>query len=159
MLPTLTLVLLLLGAAAQSCLGQDGQPVGWWVLLKVPPRINATGYGYYDSRMASPQFLVYDADPDAPDAPLGATLLLINQMGLQHVAWNDEKPGGSTSSTSAHSKGVIAYDLQKGRGFFLSHSVPKYPAFADGQVDPTIAASEQIYGQHLACFTLLLAEL
>lgn len=37
------------------------------------------------------------------------TMLQINQMGLETVAWNDEKPDNQTSVNLAHSKGFISY--------------------------------------------------
>lgn len=36
-------------AETQSCLNSNGEPVSWWVILKVPPMIGNSGYGYYDS--------------------------------------------------------------------------------------------------------------
>ncbi len=76
------------------------------------------------------------------------------------MTWNDEKPDNETSSSVAHSKGIMAYNKQAGRGFYIVHSIPKYPAFLDDHtINMTIAKSEQIYGQHLACFSLSLYEL
>jgi len=55
------------------------------------------------------------------------------------IAWNDEFPSGSTKSSGAHSKGVIAYDAKTDSGFMLTHSVPKYPTVNDDNtIDPTI---------------------
>lgn len=75
---------------------------------------------------------------------------------MEHVAWNDEKPEGQTSSAKAHSKGLIAYDIKNTNGFYLVHSIPKYPNFYSNLVDVTIGDSQNIYGQHLGCFTLAL---
>ena len=47
------------------------------------------------------------------------------------MAWNDEHPNGSTTSSKAHSKGVIAYNASINQGFYFVHSLPKYPAFSD----------------------------
>ncbi len=41
------------GSESQYCLNAAGEPVSWWVILKVPPMINNSGYGYYDSNMKS----------------------------------------------------------------------------------------------------------
>ena len=62
-------------------------------------------------------------------------------MDYGRVAWNDEKPSGKVSSTSAHSKGMMGLDMTLRNGFFLSHSIPKYPDFKDGQVVPLIGDS------------------
>lgn len=85
---------------------------------------------------------------------------LINKDKLERVAWNDEKPNNQTSTTVAHAKGLIAYSKAAGKGFYLVHSIPKYPAFlADHTINMTIAKAEQVYGQSLACFSLSLYEL
>ncbi len=39
-----------------SCLNPLGQPVSWWVILKVPPTIGNSGYAYYDSNSKSSVF-------------------------------------------------------------------------------------------------------
>jgi len=54
---------------------------------------------------------------------------------------------------------MIAFDKGSKMGFFLSHSIPKYPAFQDGKVVKEISPSQQIYGQHMSCFSLSLSEL
>jgi hypothetical protein len=75
------------------------------------------------------------------------------------VAWNDEKPNNETSFNLAHSKGFISYSFANRKGFLLSHSIPKYPAFVNHKVDITIGASQNYYGQHLMCFGMSLSEL
>lgn len=39
-----------------SCLNHLGQPISWWVILKVPPTIGNSGYAYYDSNSKSGVF-------------------------------------------------------------------------------------------------------
>ena len=84
---------------------------------------------------------------------------MINSQKMQLVAWNDEKPTGEVNSTCAHSKGLIAYSLTAQKGLLFSHSIPKYPAIVGGQVQATIASSQNIYGQSMACFSMTLKEL
>lgn len=67
------------------------------------------------------------------------TLLQINSLKLENIAWNDQKPTGQTSTKSAHSKGLVAFSFDKKRGFLLSHSIPKYPAYSGDQILLTIA--------------------
>ena len=59
----------------------------------------------------------------------------------------------------AHSKGVISYSSQSKKGFFLSHSLPKYPDFDNHRVNITIYPSENYYGQDLFCVSMSLTEL
>lgn len=101
--------------------------------------IGDSGYGYYDSTTASGKIQYVAKTLDLDISPLTQTLALINKNKLERVAWNDEKPNNQTSSSKAHSKGLIAYSASTGRGFYLVHSIPKYPAFlADHTINMTI---------------------
>lgn len=143
----------------QTCIGQSGVSVEWWVALKVPPKIGKTGFGYYDSTMRTGKFVYHDVKIDVGSTALTRTIDEINKQSLETVAWNDEKPTGETSSSSAHSKGFMAISIPASKGVFVSHSIPKYPAFANGKINPTIAAAENVYGQDLVCMSLTLREL
>jgi len=79
---------------------------------------------------------------------------MINSQKMQLAAWNDEKPTGEVNSSCAHSKGLMAYNLPAQKGLLLTHSIPKFPSIVNGHVDPTISASQNIYGQNLACFSM-----
>ena len=74
---------------SQGCLNLAGEPVSWWVMLKVPPMIGNSGYGYYDSNSQNSQFEVINNKIDAEGSPLARTLASINSEGLQRIAWND----------------------------------------------------------------------
>lgn len=96
-------------SACQPCLDNNGNPVNWWVKLLFPGSVPG-GYAYLDSTFAAPSFVIYQPEPDSPGSAMYNTLNQINTMGLQTSAWNDEMPNGTTSSTKAHSKGVLAYN-------------------------------------------------
>ena len=49
MLKVILLVILILGSDSQYCLDNNGRPVEWWIILKVPPKIGNSGYGYFDA--------------------------------------------------------------------------------------------------------------
>jgi len=151
-LTILLLVALLAFANTQSCLDPNGNPVDWWVKLLYPGSVPG-GFGYIDSTYTAPSFVLYPNEPDTPGTPLFRTLQQINDQNLQTAAWNDEMPNGTTSSTKAHSKGVLAFNNLTSQGFFLCHSIPQYPAFNGFTVNITINSSETIYGQHAFCFS------
>jgi hypothetical protein len=92
------LILSLLGCAflsfSQTCLKSTGEPIEWWIILKVPPKIGKSGYAYYDSTMKTGKFIYHDVKVDLGNTPLTRTLNLINSNNLDHLAWNDEKPSG-----------------------------------------------------------------
>lgn len=124
-----------------SCLNNEGSAVDWWVVLKVPGKINKTGYGYYDSKYSSPKLTVYSNPPDQQFTAMWRTLDQINSLALQVVAWNDENPNGTVSSSLAHSKTVIGVHSSEKYGFMMVHSIPKYPAFVGSRVNHTINGS------------------
>lgn len=137
---TLLLVLLVSLASSQSCLDINGNPVTWWAKLIYPGSVPG-GFGYFDSTFSAPSFVQYQQSVDSTGTPLYNTLNQINTMNLQTTAWNDEMPNGTTSSTKAHSKGVLAYNQQSMLGFFLCHSIPQYPAFIGFNINITINSS------------------
>lgn len=77
----------------QGCLDANGVPVSWWAILKVPPKIGKSGFGYFDSNSQGYEFKYTGSHVDEKSA-LTSTLLQINTVPLYSVAWNDEKPTG-----------------------------------------------------------------
>ena len=74
---------------------------------------------------------------------------------LGYIMWNDEFPGGKPPvwEGGAHAKGVLGLGLNQ--GFYLLHSVPKFPASAS--VNDSKAPGNGTYTgialvRHLHCF-------
>lgn len=63
--------------------------------------------------------------------------------------WNDQPPGTNMSSTLAHAKGVMSWNT-KG-GFFLRHSVPRFPMTVSTGPYSGYPAYARIYGQTFLC--------
>jgi deoxyribonuclease-2 len=146
-----------------SALDENGKPVDWWFLYKVPQlakdakSASATGYEYvyYDRQVGklarSPNRLT-----DGKGA-LDQTLATVFAQKSPTVGWilyNDEKPadaGGPDNGALGHTKGVIAFDLANQTAFWLIHSWPKYAdPGAKGLPTPE-------YGQTFLCLTIDLA--
>ena len=109
-------------------------------------------FAYYDDTLAAGTDLqvVEGSTLGESGGALGSTLAQIyaNKTGLGYAAYNDEAPPpGPKSSTIFHAKGVLATDAETG-GFFLSHSVPKFP---DLSLDAFNWTASQIYGQSFLC--------
>lgn len=85
----ISFLIFLVISQGQSCLGHSGQVVKWWVVLKIPPKIGIIGYAYYDSLMTNGNFINYNQKIDQGATPLIKTIQQINDLNLQHVAWND----------------------------------------------------------------------
>ena len=145
--------ILCLGCYSQACLDPNGNTVAWWVQLLFPGSVPG-GFAYIDSTFTSSDFTIFQETPDAANTPLTRTLTQINSMNLQSTAWNDENPNGKTSSSKAHSKGVIAYNEGSYLGFLLDHSIPQFPSFNGFKVDTSISEGQEKYGQHAFCLTL-----
>lgn len=60
-------------AISQSCLSPTGQPVHWWIALKVPPKLGTEAYGYYDSVMKTGKFVYRREKIDIGETPLTKT--------------------------------------------------------------------------------------
>jgi hypothetical protein len=75
-------MVILRGGHTQNCLNQAGEPVSWWVILKVPPTIGNSGYGFYDSNTKTGQFVYVNKTVDLDVSHLTQTLGLINRDKL-----------------------------------------------------------------------------
>jgi len=67
---------------SQGCLNHVGSPVDWWVILKVPPKIGKSGFGYYDSTYKSGVFSYIPDHVDEGASGLTMTLHQINSLSL-----------------------------------------------------------------------------
>ena len=132
--------------AAISCLDESGQPVGWWLVLKLP-----AGGSYIYADANAPAFVnstfAVDSGTD------GAFLQTIAQIysgdaALGYVVYNDQQPGGGDSSSYGHSKGVVAWDSST--VFWFVHSYPKFPNAIEDGFSP-VDESQTLYGQSTLC--------
>lgn len=73
-----------------------------------------------------------------------------------YVMYNDEIPGGSTSTTYGHSKGFLAWSAES--AFWLIHSVPKYAAAPSSTSTYTYPSTGLEYGQSMICVSLELSQ-
>ena len=75
------------------------------------------------------------------------------------LAFNDDYPVaknvrlGQSSSNSAHAKGVLVVD-KDGKGFFLQHSVPKFPAFDSKKGFDYVTPTSSSFGQNFLCIKM-----
>lgn len=103
---------------------------------------------------------------DSPDSLPGRTLqplysdvqLPSDRIGRNRfvLMYNDELPNGTTSGElHAHAKGVVAFDWTYQTGFWMIHSVPRFPPAPDGPSSRyAFPPSGLIYGQTMICVTL-----
>jgi deoxyribonuclease II len=154
-----------------SALDENGKPVDWWFIYKVPQlskgagNDEATGYEYvyYDSTLdADNDLKVHKVtkSPNVLNGGKGALNLTLNSVFQNPAAttgwilYNDEMPLGADAPDNAnlgHTKGVIAFDTASQSAYWLLHSWPKFtePGAAN---EPTPQ-----YGQTYLCLSLDLA--
>ncbi|XP_059352361.1 deoxyribonuclease-2-alpha-like isoform X2 [Daphnia carinata] len=165
--------------ASLSCRTEDGQPVDWFVLYKLPATTTAKatdGRAYVYRTSASTEgddgstWIFSQQSIDSAGSLPGQTLEPIYNVP-EHVVsehndvderlllmYNDEFPNGTSSELAAHAKGVVAFDGQS--GFWLVHSVPRFPSAPGGDRSPetrtnySYPANGLRYGQTMLCVSL-----
>lgn len=73
------------------------------------------------------------------------------------IVYNDEPTNIPMKSTVGHSKGVLAAD--NSTGFWLVHSVPKFPQLPYQQNSYMYPSTGVKYGQSFLCMSMLAEEL
>lgn len=158
-----------LGASQKllSCQGEDGLPVPWWLALKAPGKDikGSTKYAYMDtySKVVGGRYVWTEGTQidGIADNPPANTLSPLYDAGQNdttgYVIWNDEPAEshckeGCPSFVLGHSKGVLG--LSEAGGFWLSHSVPKYPDSPADSAFTGIHISQILNGQSFACVSL-----
>ncbi|XP_048474056.1 deoxyribonuclease-2-alpha-like [Rhincodon typus] len=117
-----------------SCYNDDGQPVDWFIVYKLPKHVSKTGlqYKYMDS--SSNGWRTGNRLINDTDRAVGGTLQqLYEKSKLQrdqvaYVLYNDQV-NTTLSSYGGHTKGVVLLDDIQ--GFWLVHSTPFFPPRTD----------------------------
>lgn len=132
-----------------SCLDENKNPVDWFYLYKLPKHVSSIGLDFL--------FLHDNSDgwqlskrPIDDDQSIPGTL--ISQLSAQDVVimYNDEPPKEKSDEARGHTKGVVAGNADG--GFWLVHSVPKYPG--NDYNNYTYPPTGHLYGQSFLCITL-----
>eukprot|EP00457_Paulinella_chromatophora_P007313 gb/GEZN01007336.1/.p1 GENE.gb/GEZN01007336.1/~~gb/GEZN01007336.1/.p1 ORF type:complete len:380 (-),score=40.91 gb/GEZN01007336.1/:236-1375(-) len=139
---------------SMDCIGDSNTSVEWWLAFKFP---YGTSYAYADNTQPSlqpSQYLMADQQHGALSWTV-SQVYVANRTGSTDesgfVLYNDESPNGKDSSSRGHTKGVVG--LNPEAGFWLIHSLPKYPAFIKDGFQGWGHAS-QTYGQSFLCVSL-----
>ncbi|MGA7732224.1 MAG: deoxyribonuclease II family protein [Chloroflexia bacterium] len=151
-----------------TAIGDNGQPVDWWCIYKVPKdaRPATDEAGHAGSEATGYEYVYYDPDSpalagsqnrlDAPNNAISATLGQLIQSQGDSAGWifyNDEFPlelHKTNEGSKGHTKGVLAFDLDTDSAFWLLHSVPRFPLPGTDN----FPADELDYGQTFLCITL-----
>jgi deoxyribonuclease II len=143
-----------------SALDENGKPVDWWFVYKVPQGSapGATGYEYvyYDPKIAKVVVSPYQLKVDK--GALDVTIDSIFNSTSATTGWilyNDERPEAkpvvADNGSLGHTKGMLAFDTDTDTALWLLHSWPKY-ASPGAKEMPTPK-----YGQTYLCVSIDLA--
>ncbi|TRY68785.1 hypothetical protein TCAL_03062 [Tigriopus californicus] len=124
--------------AGLGCRDDNGRGVEWFVLSKLPRLPTQStpkswlhlglAYAYITSSNRQLGWTLSSKSIADPESAAGRTLSPLYQSPSNerfYLLYNDEHPDGRTSFTHGHTKGVLSLDRTS--GFWLIHSVPKYP--------------------------------
>ncbi|KAG5877853.1 hypothetical protein JTB14_007249 [Gonioctena quinquepunctata] len=147
---------------ALQCMDENNNPVDWYVLYKIPKLKHVNKlikYGVAYTYMTSGEYHSWKVSENAINSSnsiIGNTLqtLFDNSIDLSYILYNDEPPEGATNSVKGHTKGVVMADLTG--GFWLVHSVPKFPVIGTAYTYPSTGIT---YGQSFLCISMDLKNL
>lgn len=110
-------------------------------------------YAYFDNN-TKPK--IYSIEKN--DFPPLQMSLALNSNKNNYIVWNDQALEGLPDmSTTAHSKGIIAYN--KTKAYYLNHSLPKFPGvMADGKFSSDLPSNSGVYTQTFFCFSMSLED-
>ncbi|XP_037043263.1 deoxyribonuclease-2-alpha-like [Bradysia coprophila] len=145
-------------SAGISCKDGNGKSVDWFYAYKLPSTYNGAdkkdnGLSFlYITATSSDlkRWTLSDKTVDDPNSVIGRTVAQGSvDEGRLVVAYNDEPPTEDPVGTDGHTKGLVVAD--KYSGFWLIHSVPKYP---DYSADNWYPHSGRHYGQSFLCISV-----
>lgn len=123
--------------SALNCRDEAGNEVDWFIVYKIPKLERNlapfnTGYSYvYVSSVNATTWtlsskLITDSDSIFANTLRPFYPLKSADSNLSYIVYNDQTPDGKNANSYAHAKGFVGMDA--GTGFWLIHSVPKFPS-------------------------------
>lgn len=135
-----------------SCLGEKGEAVDYFHVLKA----NNGADTYYSNAGDG----AFEKTANGMAGAKGAVPYTLAQVyddlpsSYAYVMYNDDTDTGKTSEAHAHAKGVVFFDNTQ--GFWLIHSLPRYPANTGAGYNNL---PDDTYGQTFLCITFPFSEL
>ncbi|XP_071494254.1 plancitoxin-1-like [Diadema antillarum] len=147
-----------------TCMDPSGNPVDWFIVYKLPRDSKSSdplikeGIAHMYMDVNSQSFSWSNVSLKDTSQAVARTLQQIyknhKSQDVVYVLYNDEFPNGTVSLHKGHTKGDIAFDQES--GFWLIHSVPKFPNSSDqSYVWPS---SAEWFGQSMLCISMKTAE-
>ncbi|KAB5559254.1 hypothetical protein PHYPO_G00026890 [Pangasianodon hypophthalmus] len=153
------LVFFFLGSLCEgeiSCLNEDGQPVDWFIMYKLPRYKqgnvgSGVDYMYLDPSL--PNWQMSKHAVNTSEGALGRTLSQLYQIyksnSSAYMLYNDAPPVLKYENNYGHTKGALLFD--QFQGFWLIHSIPHFPPFPE--MGFGYPSTGKLYGQSVQCTT------
>jgi deoxyribonuclease-2 len=137
-----------------ECLNENGNPVDYWVAIKLP---KSTNYFYYDSDSRD----FHTSPHSLNDTSVGAlthTTKQLWQTDVNYAIYNDQPPKVAYDADAGkfgHTKGFFAFAPTADNGFWLTHSIPLFPVGPNESDNYLgLGSNAGIYAQHLLCLSV-----
>ncbi|XP_077986643.1 plancitoxin-1-like [Glandiceps talaboti] len=148
-----------IGDGGFTCKDPDGKSVDWFIVYKLPEIEDSSdtviqeGLGYYYMDVNSQYWTLSDIPINDTNHAVAHTLQQIysnhGKSDLVYMMYNDEWPNGKESMYRGHTKGDLCFNRTS--GFWLVHSVPKFPDFSNTSYSWPDNAKDN--GQSFLCVT------
>ncbi|XP_071491439.1 plancitoxin-1-like [Diadema antillarum] len=147
-----------------TCMDPSGNPVDWFIVYKLPRDSKSSdplikeGVAHMYMDVNNQFFSRSTVSLKDTNQAVARTLQQIyknhQSQDVVYVMYNDAFPNGKTYSRGGQTKGDLAFDQKS--GFWLIHSVPKFPDNSDqSYVWPSNA---ETYGQSMLCISMKTSE-
>ncbi|KAI1285555.1 Plancitoxin-1 [Halotydeus destructor] len=145
-----------------SCRDDDDNPVDWYIVYKIPKlqkQVNPFNTGYSYVYMTSNQKSSWTLSPKqiTDSSSIFANTLKSfyspdPNVRLSHIMYNDQPPTLKNGGDYAHAKGFVG--LGPSSGFWLIHSVPRFPLPINGSSRYGYPSNARENGQSAICITI-----
>ena len=135
-----------------TCLNPEGQRVDWYVIILLQESFNK--FAYSDNLH---NLRVYNTTKE--NFPPLMQSMALNLGEYNYAVWNDDDidEEHESFSTQAHSKGILAHN--EVNGFYLIHSLPRFPYFASDKFHDDFPPNFGKYAQSFICVSMDLGNL
>ena len=148
-------------AMNRVCRDPSGNEVDWYSIFFMPASISKDGiidYAYFDPTLNELDYYKYDENT-FPPTRITKYITDSDDTNFNYFLWNDDKTvkngnSSSASSSKAHAKGTLIYDINYGT--FLLHSLPRFPTrTSENEVLTELPSNGGSYGQTFLCISLI----
>ena len=155
------LVIFSVYAANRVCRDPSGKEVDWYSIFFMPVSISTDGiidYAYFDPTRDELDYYKYDENT-FPPTRITKYITDSDDTNFNYFLWNDDKTvkngnSSSASSSKAHAKGTLIYDINYGT--FLLHSLPRFPTrTSENEVLTELPSNGGSYGQTFLCISII----